>query len=137
MHFAIGIRTRTESETHSTLRLADQCVFHECRVARFLESRGEVSKALEVARDPDYRFELAVSMHNFEVAREIAEQLGSEQRWKHLGDMALADGQLSLAQLCVDKSSDLSGQMLMFTALGNRGQLQVFASSVPMFMSVH
>lgn len=86
-------------------------------------------KALEVARDPDYRFDLAITMNSFEIAKGIAEQLASEARWKQLGEMALADGQLELAEQCLDKSSDLSGQMLMFTATGNRTGMQVILYS--------
>lgn len=101
----------------------------ERRVAKFLESRGEVLKAMEVARDPDYRFELAITLNNFEVAKNIAEQLASEARWKQLGEMALADGQLALAEQCLERSNDLSGQMLMFTATGNRAGMQVTNTS--------
>ena len=51
-------------------------------MAKFLEARGLVAKALEVARDADYRFELALQLDNVDVAVEIAEELGSETRWK-------------------------------------------------------
>lgn len=102
-----------------------------CRVAKFLETRGEPAKALEVACDPDYRFELAVTLNNFDVATAIAEQLGSESRWKQLGEMALADGRLALAERCLDRSGDLSGQMLMHTATGNRTGMQVQTPACP------
>lgn len=88
-------------------------------------------KALEVARDPDYRFELAVTLNNFEVAKEIAEELQSEARWKQLGEIALADGRLVLAEQCLERSTDLSGQMLMFTASGNRSGMQVTLHGTP------
>lgn len=39
--------------------LRDPTRARPCSVAKFLETRGEAAKALEVARDPDYRFELA------------------------------------------------------------------------------
>lgn len=38
-------------------------------VARFLESRNMVAEALEVATDPDYRFELAIQLGRLEVAK--------------------------------------------------------------------
>jgi coatomer subunit beta' len=38
-------------------------------VARFLESRGMIEDALEVATDPDYRFELAIQLGRLEVAK--------------------------------------------------------------------
>ena len=38
-------------------------------VARFLESRGMIEDALEVATDLDYRFELAIQLGRLEVAK--------------------------------------------------------------------
>ena len=38
-------------------------------MARFLESRGMVAEALEVATDPDYRFELAIQLGRLEIAK--------------------------------------------------------------------
>lgn len=38
-------------------------------VARFLESRGMIEEALEVATDPDYRFELAIQLGKLEIAK--------------------------------------------------------------------
>jgi coatomer subunit beta' len=95
------------------------------RVAKFLEARGHVEKALEVVRDPDYRFELAVQLNNFDIATSIAEQLASESRWKQLGEMALSDGRLELAERCLEKSGDFSGMMLMHSATGNRKGMAV------------
>lgn len=44
-------------------------VFWIASVARFLESRGMIEEALEVATDPDYRFELAMQLGRLEVAK--------------------------------------------------------------------
>lgn len=38
-------------------------------VARFLESRGMIEEALEVATDADYRFELAIQLGKLEIAK--------------------------------------------------------------------
>lgn len=38
-------------------------------MARFLESRGMIEDALEVATDPDYRFELAIQLGKLEIAK--------------------------------------------------------------------
>ena len=43
------------------------CLFGS--VARFLESRGMIEDALEVATDPDYRFDLAMQLGRLEVAK--------------------------------------------------------------------
>lgn len=38
-------------------------------VAHFLESRGMLEDALEVATDPNYRFDLAVQLGKLEIAK--------------------------------------------------------------------
>lgn len=38
-------------------------------VAHFLESRGMIEDALEVATDPDYRFDLAIQLGKLEIAK--------------------------------------------------------------------
>lgn len=38
-------------------------------VAHFLESRGMVKDALEVATDPDYRFDLSIQLGKLEIAK--------------------------------------------------------------------
>lgn len=38
-------------------------------MARFLESRGMVEDALNVATDPDYRFELAIQLGRLDIAK--------------------------------------------------------------------
>lgn len=44
------------------------CFFYGS-VARFLESRGMIEDALDVATDPDYRFDLAIQLGRLEVAK--------------------------------------------------------------------
>lgn len=38
-------------------------------MARFLESRGMMEEALEVATESDYRFELAIQLGKLEIAK--------------------------------------------------------------------
>lgn len=65
-------------------------------VARFLEARGHTANALEVATDPDYRFELAVQLSKLEVALEIAETADSEGKWRQLSELAMSSGKLQV-----------------------------------------
>lgn len=44
-------------------------IFQLSSVAHFLESRGMLEEALEIATDPDYRFDLAVQLGKLEVAK--------------------------------------------------------------------
>ncbi|KAL5975155.1 hypothetical protein ACLOJK_031834 [Asimina triloba] len=65
---------------------------HHNSVARFLESRGMLEDALEVATDPNYRFDLAVLLGRLEVAKAIAVEVQSESKWKQLGELAMSTG---------------------------------------------
>lgn len=47
-------------------------------VAHFLESRGMIEEALEVATDPDYRFDLAIQLGKLEIAKVIAQTLNKQ-----------------------------------------------------------
>lgn len=47
-------------------------------VARFLESRGMIENALDVATDSDYRFELAIQLGKLEIAQVIVSSVSSE-----------------------------------------------------------
>ncbi|RWW10996.1 hypothetical protein GW17_00025430 [Ensete ventricosum] len=46
--------------------------------------------ALEVATDPDYRFDLAVQLGRLEIAKAIAMEVQSESKWKQLGELAIS-----------------------------------------------
>lgn len=93
-------------------------------IARFLESRGLVSDALRIATDPDFKFELAVQLGELDIAREIVESQGaSESKWKQLGELAMSNGDLDLTNKCLEKSGDLSGQLLLATSSGSVDKL--------------
>ena len=65
-------------------------------VARFLDARDMKQEALEIATDPDYRFDLAVSLGELGIALQLAEQSGSELKWRQLGELALSAGKLQV-----------------------------------------
>jgi Coatomer WD associated region len=65
-------------------------------VAKFLEGRGLPELALEVATDPDYRFELAVQLGDLDIALSIAQTSESEAKWRQLGELAMSAGKLDV-----------------------------------------
>ncbi|KAL0319214.1 UNVERIFIED_CONTAM: Coatomer subunit beta'-2 [Sesamum angustifolium] len=101
---------------------------HHNSVARFLESRGMVEDALEVATDPDYRFELAIQLGKLEVAKEIAMGAQSESKWKQLGELAMSAGMLEMAEKCLKQANDLSGLLLLYSSLGDAEGITELAS---------
>eukprot|EP01133_Synstelium_polycarpum_P015913 gene15913-18917_t len=88
-------------------------------IAHFLESQGHKEKALEVSLDLDHKFELAIQLENLKVAHEIALKSDSEQKYRHLGDLALTRGDVTLAENCLKKAEDLPGLLLLYTSTGN------------------
>ncbi len=102
------------------------------RVARFLESQDQHALALQVSTDPDHKFDLAVSLDDFDTALEIAKSgptSGSEMRWRTIGDKALERWDLSLAQECFDKAGDLNALLLLGVSKGDRSILQHVAQA--------
>lgn len=68
-------------------------------MARFLDARGRSADALEVATDPDYKFELAVQLGKLDTALEIAETADSEGKWRQLSELAMSSGKLQASFL--------------------------------------
>ncbi|KAH9666194.1 Coatomer subunit beta'-2 [Citrus sinensis] len=101
---------------------------HHNSVARFLESRGMIEEAIEVATDPDYRFELAIQLGRLEVAQEIATEVQSESKWKQLGELAMSTGKLEMAEGCMKQAMDLSGLLLLYSSLGDAEGISKLAS---------
>ncbi|CAA6671934.1 unnamed protein product [Spirodela intermedia] len=93
---------------------------HHNSVAHFLESRGMLEDALEVATDHNYRFDLAVQLGRLEVAKGIAIEIQSESKWKQLGELAMSSGKLEMAEECLQYAMDLSGLLLLYSSLGMR-----------------
>mmetsp|Transcript_97180 Transcript_97180/g.190856 ORF Transcript_97180/g.190856 Transcript_97180/m.190856 type:complete len:1040 (+) Transcript_97180:130-3249(+) len=101
-------------------------------VARFLESQGFKEEALAVSTDPDHKFELAVDLRHMSIAHAVlAEQDAKEgkldlestemqSKWRRLGDLALSNGELVLAEQCAKRSADLSGLLLLYSSSGNK-----------------
>jgi coatomer subunit beta' len=89
------------------------------KIARFLEGQGYKELALEVATDPEHRFELALSLNNLQIALEIAKEADAEHRWKVVGDAALAAWDVKLAEECFRHAKDLGSLLLLHSSTGN------------------
>jgi coatomer subunit beta' len=98
------------------------------KVARFLEGQGYKEMALEVATDPEHRFDLALSLNDLETALVIAREANVEHKWKIVGDAALAGWNLALAQECFTNAKDVGSLLLLHTASSNREGLKSLAA---------
>ncbi|GLI78556.1 coatomer subunit beta' [Penicillium ochrochloron] len=98
------------------------------KIARFLEGQGYKEQALEVATDPEHRFDLALSLNDLETALEIARVANVEHKWKAIGDAALSSWNLALAQECFTHAKDVGSLLLLHTASNNREGLRSLAA---------
>ncbi|KAL8140961.1 hypothetical protein V2J09_006982 [Rumex salicifolius] len=67
---------------------------HRDSAARFLESKGMLEDALNVATNPDYRFELAIQLGRLEIAKATTSETESESKWKRLGELSMSAGKV-------------------------------------------
>lgn len=102
------------------------------KIARFLEGQGQKEMALEVATDPEHRFDLALSLNNLPIALEIARAADVEHRWKTVGDAALAAWDIALAEECFSNAKDLGSLLLLYTSTADAdGLRKVVEQAVP------
>ncbi|KAL8965843.1 MAG: hypothetical protein Q9183_003662 [Haloplaca sp. 2 TL-2023] len=83
--------------------------------------------ALDVATDPEHRFDLALSLNNLSIALEIAREANAEHRWKTVGDAALAAWNIVLAEECFVNAKDLGSLLLLYTSTANASGLRKLA----------
>jgi coatomer subunit beta' len=98
------------------------------KIARFLEGQGYKELALDVATDPEHRFELALSLGNLTIALDIAREADVEHRWKAVGDAALSAWDVRLAEECFTHARDLGSLLLLRSSTGNKDGLQKLAA---------
>jgi coatomer subunit beta' len=98
------------------------------KIARFLEGQGYKEKALEVATDPEHRFDLALSLGELQQAVSIAREQDTEHKWKTVGDTALAAWDIQLAQECFVKAKDLGSLLLLYSATSDQSGLRELAT---------
>ena len=99
--------------------LADIQEDQKNKIARFLEGQGYKEQALEVATDPEHRFELALSLEELDIALDLARKADIEHKWKTVGDAALSAWKMALAEECFKNAKDLGALLLLYTSSGN------------------
>lgn len=93
------------------------------KIARFLESQGHKELALEVATDPEHRFELALGLNNLPIALEIAKEQDTEHKYKMVGDAAMTGFDLRTAEEMFVLAKDIGSLLLLYTSSGNKEKL--------------
>jgi len=97
------------------------------KLARFLEGQGHKELALQVATDPEHKFDLALSLGQLPIALELAREADVEHKWKTVGDAALAGWDVALAAECFTNAKDLGSLLLLHSSTGDRDGLKALA----------
>jgi coatomer subunit beta' len=97
------------------------------KIARFLEGQGYKELALQVATDPEHRFDLALSLGDLEQAVGIAREQDTEHKWKTVGDAALSAWDITLATECFTKAKDLGSLLLLYSSTSDESGLRDLA----------
>lgn len=98
------------------------------KIARFLEGQGHKEMALEVATDPEHRFDLALGLNQLDIALELAREADVDHKWKTVGDAALSGWDVALAAECFTHAKDLGSLLLVHSSTGNRDGLLALAT---------
>ena len=98
------------------------------KIARFLEGQGHKELALEVATDPEHKFELALALNQLDIALELARAADADHKWKTVGDAALAAWDVGLAAECFAHARDLGSLLLVYSSTSDREGLASLAS---------
>lgn len=97
------------------------------KIARFLEGQGHKELALEVATDPEHKFELSLALNHLDVALELAKEADADHKWKTVGDAALSAWDVALAAECFTHAKDLGSLLLLHSSTGDRDGLDALA----------
>lgn len=127
---------RRDFETANTILPAIPETEHSS-VARFLEAQGYKDVALQVSRDQDHKFDLALELGKLDEATALLDATPahdkdtteSTTKWKRLGDLALASCDLALAERCASNAKDLAGLLMLYTAVGDRKGVTTLAEN--------
>lgn len=98
------------------------------KIARFLEGQGHKELALEVATDPEHKFELALALNQLDIALELAKEADVDHKWKTVGDAALAGWDVGLAAECFAHAKDLGSLLLVHSSTCDRDGLASLAA---------
>lgn len=108
------------------------------QLARFFEKLGYLKLSFSLSQDFDSKFQIALSTGDLPQAYQLlAENLESStsvaasqsQKWRKLGDLAMAKWQIKLAEDCYWLAHDLSSLLLLLSSSNNKSLLKRLAEA--------
>jgi coatomer subunit beta' len=94
-----------------------------------LEAQEYLEEALKISPDSEQKFDIALKLNNFDVAREIALKDNTEHKWKSLGDLALSSFKYKLAIEAFKNANDLESLLLLYTSFNQKSKLGELATT--------
>lgn len=98
------------------------------KIARFLEGQGHKELALEVATDPEHKFDLSLALNQLDIALELARKADNDHKWKTVGDAALSGWDVPLATECFTHARDLGSLLLIYSSTSDQAGLEALAT---------
>lgn len=92
---------------------------HYNRIAKFLQSQNLLELALQISTDNELKFELALKLGKTEKCYNIALEMDHEDKWKIIGDGALASWNFGLALDAWKRANDYESLFLLYQTSGN------------------
>ncbi|KAA8491996.1 Coatomer subunit alpha [Porphyridium purpureum] len=96
-------------------------------IIAYLQKKGFPEVALHFVRDETTRFALAVDSGSVEVALESAKVLDRPDAWNRLADVALAQGNVDVVEMCLQKTKSLEKLAFLYVLLGDFERLRKMA----------
>jgi coatomer subunit beta' len=115
---------RGDMETAAQILERDIADSEKNKIARFLEAQGHRELALEISKDHEHRFDLALALNDLKIAETIAREADDESKWRNLGDKALENWDIGLAETCFTNAKDIESLLLIYTSTGNKDALR-------------
>ncbi|KAK2704579.1 hypothetical protein QYM36_016841 [Artemia franciscana] len=86
------------------------------------EKQGFVSDALHFAwANPDHGFDLALQLSKLDLAVELAERIGGDQKWQH------QNGRWDMAEKCYEATQDFGALLILSSSSGNLDKVSKLA----------
>uniref|UniRef100_A0AC35TLA9 Coatomer subunit beta' n=1 Tax=Rhabditophanes sp. KR3021 TaxID=114890 RepID=A0AC35TLA9_9BILA len=99
------------------------------KLAHFLQKQGLSRLALDVTKDDDHKFELAIQLGDLQIAKEVAADIDSHQKWALLAQAATEKSELLLAGECMAKANDFGGLFVLAICVGSPGLMNHLAET--------
>lgn len=98
------------------------------KIARFLEGQGHKELALEVATDPEHKFDLSLALNQLDIAIGLAREADNDHKWKTVGDAALSAWDVPLATECFTHARDLGSLLLIYSSTSDKAGLEALSA---------